>query len=253
MKLIDSHCHIHLSEFDADRDQVMSRAHDVGIETMIVVGNDHMSNQVLVSFVQDQETCFMTLGIHPHHVDEWDANVLSWMKDHMHDPKLIAIGETGLDYFRNEHTPLAQEKVLRAQIELAIECDKPVVLHCRNAFLDMQRILHDYPTSRFIMHCFTGDADDVAWIVEMGGFISLSGIVTFPNAKDLQETAKGIPDDRLLVETDAPFLAPHNQRGKRCEPSFVVETVQKIADLKALAMNEFAEKVYKNTKKAFGF
>ncbi len=253
MKFIDSHCHIHLPEFAHDREQVIARAHAAGIETLIVVGNDHQSNLVLVPFVQNQVTCFMTLGIHPHYVSEWNEEVLAWMKDHMADKKLIAIGETGLDYFRNSHSPLLQEKVLRAQIELAIEYKKPVVLHIRDAFSDMKRILHDYPGLRFIVHCFTGTADDVAWIVESGGFISLSGIVTFSNALALQEAAKTIPDTHLLAETDAPFLAPHSQRGKRCEPSFVVETIQKIAELKSVPLDELAGKIYANTKRAFGF
>lgn len=253
MKLIDSHCHVHMSEFDADREQVIKSAHDAGIEKMIVVGNDHETNLKLVDFIQNQDSCYITLGIHPHYVGEWNANVLSWLKEHMHDEKLIAVGEAGLDYFRNEHTPANQEKVLRAQIELAIEYKKPVVLHVRDAFSDMERILRDYPGLKFVMHCFTGTADDVAWIVEKGGYISLSGIVTFSNAKDLQETAKVIPENHLLVETDAPFLSPQANRGKRCEPSFMVETVQKIAELKNIPLEDLARNTYENTRKAFGF
>lgn len=253
MKFIDSHCHIHLPEFDDDRNDVISRAHEANVKNMIVVGNDHESNKALVSFVHGQEDCFMVLGIHPYHVDQWNNDVVAWMKDHMLDKKLLGVGETGLDYFRNTSSPLVQEKMLRAQIELAIAYRKPVVLHVRDAFPDIKRILCDYPGLHFVMHCFAGNGDDVAWIIERGGYISLSGIVTFPNAKELQETVKSIPIHRLLVETDAPFLAPRSHRGQRCEPSFVVEIVQKIAELQAIPMLELSEKIYENTKKAFDF
>jgi TatD DNase family protein len=129
------------------------------------------------------------LGIHPHHVDEWNNDVLSWMKDRIEDKKLIAIGETGLDNFRNAHSPLLQEKVLRAQIELAIAYEKPVVLHVRDVFDGIRRILDDYHGLRFVMHCFTGSSDDATWIIEKGGYISLSGIVTFTSARDLQRVS----------------------------------------------------------------
>lgn len=250
---IDSHCHIHLSEFDADRDQVFARAHQVGVETFMIVGDDHATNVTGFELLSDRPDCFFSLGIHPHNVHEWNSEVRVWLEEKMQHPKVKAVGETGLDYFKTTNSKELQEKVFRAQIDLALQYQKPIVLHIRDAFSDAYRILSDYPKLKFIVHCFTGTADDIKWIVKLGGYISLSGIVTFSNAKELQAAVPTIPADRLLWETDSPFLSPGPFRGKRCEPSFVVVTAQKVADLYQTPLTKLAPLVLQNTKTIFGF
>ncbi|MBI4835998.1 MAG: TatD family hydrolase [Candidatus Abawacabacteria bacterium] len=253
MRLIDSHCHIHLAEFDGDRSAVIDRALAAGVEHIIVVGNDHATNQVLIKQVAQLNHCSITLGIHPHHVSEWNEIVAGWLETMLHEHSIVAIGETGLDYFRNPHSPELQEQVMRAQIELAMKYNLPVVFHVRDAFLAAQRIIAEYTGLRFIMHCFTGTERDIEWIIALGGFISLSGIVTFAKATELQIIAQKIPADALLIETDAPFLAPEPMRGKRCEPAFLPATLQKLAQLRNIEPELLAEQVYHNTKRAFGF
>lgn len=250
---IDSHCHIHLSEFDADREAVFERAHAANVHYFMVVGNDHVSNQQGFSLLQNRPDCYFALGIHPHHVHEWSPGVKQWIETQLMHPRVKAIGEAGLDYYRNPYPKAQQESVLRAQIELALSYNKPIVLHIRDAFDDAYTILKDYPSLRFVMHCFTGSPKDVEWIVAMGGYISLSGIVTFANAYTLKEAATFIPQNRLLWETDSPFLAPGKYRGRRCEPAFIVETAQAIADLYQTPLPQLAQQVLLNTKTVFGF
>ncbi len=250
---IDSHCHIHLPEFDADRDQVFERAHKAGVETFMVVGNDHATNLTGFDLLQARPDCFFALGIHPHHVQEWNSAVNLWLAEKMLHPKVKAVGEAGLDYFKTSNSTELQEIVFRAQIDLALKYQKPIVLHIRDAFADAYRILSDYPKLKFIVHCFTGTALDVEWIVRLGGYISLSGIVTFSNAKELQAAVPTIPMERLLWETDSPFLSPGQYRGKRCEPAYVVETAQKVADLYQTSLAKLAPLVLQNTKTIFGF
>lgn len=250
---IDSHCHIHLSEFDLDREAVFERAHAVGVHYFMVVGNDHQSNQQGFDLLQSRSDCYFALGIHPHHINEWTAEVKQWIDDKMTHPKVKAVGEAGLDYFKNPYSKEQQETVLRDQIDLALKYNKPIVLHIRDAFDDAYHILKDYPRLRFVMHCFTGSQKDIEWIVQMGGYISLSGIVTFANAKTLKDVVPSIPRDKLLWETDAPFLAPGKHRGKRCEPSFIIETAQTVADLYQTALPQLADQVLINTKTIFDF
>lgn len=249
---IDSHCHIHLPEFDQDRESVFEQAHAAAIEHFMIIGNDHESNKIGFDMLKDREDCSFALGIHPHHAMEWSLEIETWLKEHCQHPKVKAIGEAGLDYYRNQVSKVEQEKVLRSQIELALTHQIPIVLHIRDAFLDAYRILAEYPHLKFIVHCFTGTKNDVDWIIQLGGYISLSGIVTFTNAKSLQKLVPSIPNERLLWETDAPFLAPGQYRGKRCEPAFLVETAEMIATLRQTNFAVLAEQVLKNTKTIFG-
>lgn len=250
---IDSHCHIHLSEFDFDREAVFDRAHSVGVHYFMIVGNDHQSNQQGFDLLQNRSDCYFALGIHPHHVEEWTPEVQLWIENKLLHPKVKAVGEAGLDYCKNPYPKQQQEIVLRQQIDLALKYNKPIVLHIRDAFEDAYTILKDYPSLQFVMHCFTGTQKDIEWIVQMGGYISLSGIVTFANASSLKEIVPKIPRDRLLWETDSPFLAPGKYRGKRCEPAFITVTAQTIADLYQIPLSQLAEQVLMNTKTIFDF
>lgn len=250
---IDSHCHIHLSEFDTDRDQVFARAHQAGVEYLMIVGNDHTTNITGFELLNQRNDCFFALGIHPHHVHEWNSEVSLWLDEKLRHPKVKAVGEAGLDFFNTTNSKELQENVFRFQIELALQHQKPIILHIRDAFSDAYRIISDYPELKFVVHCFTGTAQDVEWIVQLGGYISLSGIVTFSNAKNLQAVVPTIPLDHLLWETDSPFLSPGQYRGKRCEPAFVIETAQKVADLYQIQLAKLAPQVLQNTKTIFGF
>lgn len=253
MVLVDSHCHIHLPEFNPDRRAVLDRAKATGVEKLVLVGNDHSSNQDLIRLLPEYSDQKITLGIHPHHIEEWTEETHTWIKDHLGLRQVAAIGETGLDYFRNQHSPIDQEKVMRAQIELALAHDLPVVFHIRDAFPNARRIISEYVQLRFVMHCFTGTKEDVEWISALGGYISLSGIVTFANAQELRQAAVIIPYDHLLLETDSPFLAPGKYRGQRAEPAFIVETYQIVAKLLNIPLDQLAARIEQNAKTVFGF
>lgn len=250
---IDSHCHIHLPEFAADRDAVFERAHAANVHYFMIVGNDHASNQQGFALLQNRPDCYFALGIHPHYAHEWTLEVKDWIEKQLTHPHVKAVGEAGLDYFKNPHPKDLQESVLRGQIELALKYHKPIVLHIRDAFDDAYTVLKDYPNLKFVMHCFTGTEKDIEWIVAMGGYISLSGIVTFANAHALKEIVPFIPQDKLLWETDSPFLSPGKHRGHRCEPAFIIETAQTIADLYQTSLSQLATRVLQNTKTIFGF
>lgn len=253
MILVDTHNHIYAQEFDTDREAALERSRQAGVEHLVIVGNDHVSNQDMMRLLPLYADHKITLGVHPHHIQDWNSNTIAWIEDQVQLPQLVGIGETGLDYFRNPHEPLAQEKVMRAQIELALKYNLIVVFHIRDAFADAKRIISEYPSLRFVIHCFTGSSTDVEWITALGGYISLSGIITFPNAKDLQEATKSIPGDRLLLETDSPYLSPGRYRGQRCEPAFISVTYQKVAEIRSVPVEELANQILGNAKTIFGF
>ncbi|MBP7057092.1 TatD family hydrolase [Candidatus Gracilibacteria bacterium] len=253
LEFIDSHCHIQLNEFDDDREAVIARALERGVNKMIIVGNDHQSNVDRFELLLSHPHCYQVIGIHPYHANEWNEVVQQWLEERLVLPQVIAVGEAGLDYFRPPTDKQVQQATLHAQIQLALQYNKPIVLHIRDAFDDTKAILSQYPGIRFVVHCFTGTVTDVSWICELGGYISLSGIVTFANATTLREASMTIPTDRLIIETDAPFLAPTPHRGQRCEPAFVADTAQYLAQLRNQDLESFATQIYQNTKKAFGF
>jgi TatD DNase family protein len=252
--LIDSHCHLDFPDFGPEVEEVVARAHQAGVGLMVTISTKVSEFDKVRAVAERFPHVFCTVGIHPHEAasePETDTATLVEMAKH---PKVVGIGETGLDYYY-EHSPReAQRRNFRAHIAAARETGLPLIVHTRDADEDTAEILADetgkgaFPG---LLHCFSSSAQLAEKALELGLYISLSGILTFKNAVDLRDTAAKVPMDRLLVETDAPYLAPVPKRGKRNEPSFVVHTAAKLAEVKGVSAEELAETTTANFLKLF--
>ncbi len=256
--LIDTHCHIANSEYDTDREAVIQRAVDAGVETMIVVGTDYATSQQGVLLAEKYPFIFAAVGLHPHEADAMDQTVLSQFETLSTHPKVVAIGETGLDFYYNHAQVDKQQHAFRAQISLAKKRRLPLVIHSREAWEMTFEILSEEQENisyikeiGAIFHCFTGDNTTAKKATEMGIYISFSGIVTFAKTAALREAAALVDPQFLLIETDAPFLAPQGFRGKRNEPSFITATAELIATLRGCSLESLAETTTANAKRLF--
>lgn len=233
--LVDSHCHLDFDSFDDDFDDVLARARTAGIGTMVTICTKLSEFERVRGIAEGQPDIYCSVGVHPHEAEDEGVDTASGLIARAAHEKVVGIGETGLDYFY-EHSPrAAQATSFRAHIAAARETGLPVIVHTRDADEDTVDILRDeYAKGAFpgVIHCFTSTRALAEAALELGFYISLSGIVTFKSARDLQETAKIVPLDRLLVETDAPYLAPVPKRGKRNEPAFVAHTAAFLAELR---------------------
>jgi TatD DNase family protein len=243
VSLIDSHCHLDSKEFDADRDEVIQRALDAGVEHMIAIGtgNGPPDLEAGIRMAEKYPTLFATVGIHPHDaakVGPPDFKNLAALLAH---PKVVAVGEIGLDYHYDFSPPETQKAVFIEQMAIAAAAHKPIVIHTREAWDDTLDLIERHWTPHGIggiMHCFSGGPAEAQRAIDLGFHLSFGGIVTFPKALNVQQAARNAPRDRILVETDSPYLAPVPKRGKRNEPALIVHTVQKLADLRGESIEE---------------
>jgi len=263
--LIDTHCHLHREEFDADRDAVVQRAGDGGVAALLDPATDWASNARVLELSRQYPSVHAALGLHPHHAEELTEERLRELGRMATDRKVAAIGEIGLDYYREISPRAAQQKTLRKLLRLAHELGKPVILHCRGAAMavgaedlqahrDLLAILREMlrPPIRGLLHCFSGDADTARAAIDLGLHISFAGNLTFPKAEPLRAAAKAVPTDRVVLETDAPFLAPQGRRGKRNEPAYLDELVKAWATLKDLTAEDVARVTTVNAHHLFG-
>src|ERR1051325_3254576 len=238
---IDSHAHIEMERFDGDREAVIQRALDAGVDLIVNVGNGDVANDshsAAIRLAEDYPFIYTTVGVHPHEASLLNDGLLARLVESSRHPKGIARGENGLDYFYDKSPREAQRQAFREQLRAARESRLPAVIHTRDAEADTLTILNDeWKGSGLpgILHCFTGTRRLAEEAIALGFSISFSGVVTFKNAEDLRETAKALPAETILIETDAPFLAPVPHRGKRNEPAYVVETAKALAGLRQLA------------------
>src|SRR5215510_7129527 len=241
---IDSHAHIEGSEFDSDREAVIQRALDAGVEIIVCVGDGEVaadSHAAAFRLAEEYSFIYTTVGVHPHEARLLDDELCAKLEDLSQHPKAIAWGEIGLDYHYDNSPRDTQREAFRRQLRIARERRLPVVIHTREAEADTLTILNEeWKDSGLggVIHCFTGTRTFSEAAIEMGFYISFSGVVTFKDAGDLRETARALPLDRILIETDSPFLAPVPYRGQRNEPAFVVETAKVIADLRGITVAE---------------
>ena len=252
--LVDSHCHLDFPDFNGDRKDVLRRAAMADIGMMLTICTRISVFERIRAIAEEFDHIYCSVGIHPHEADNEpavDASRIAALTDH---PKVIGIGETGLDYYYENGSREAQKSSFGAHIAASRETGLPLIVHARDADEDMIAILRDeagkgaFPG---VIHCFTAGAELARTALELGMYISLSGIVTFKNAKDLRETARMIPPDRLLIETDAPFLAPVPHRGKRNEPAFVADTARYLAEFFGETREEFASRTTENFFRLF--
>lgn len=242
--LVDSHCHLDFPDFAEERAAIVARAKAAGVERMVTISTRVKRFAEILEIAEEYPEVYCSVGTHPHNADEeLDITAADLVRLAAH-PKVVAIGEAGLDYFYDKAPRDAQAQGLRTHIAAARQTGLPLVIHARSADDDMAEILREetgkgaFP---FILHCFSSGADLAHVGVELGGYVSFSGIVTFKNSADLREIARQMPRDRLLVETDAPYLAPIPHRGKRNEPAFVANTAAVLAETIGISAQEIAE------------
>jgi TatD DNase family protein len=249
--LIDTHCHLEMDQFNSDRVDVIERAKNAGIEAMITIGSDLKGNKGALELSEGYDSVYATVGIHPHDAKDFTDDIYRKLKEWATTEKVVAIGEIGLDYHYDNSPREVQREVFKRQLLLAKETNLPVVIHSREAKKDTLEIVRESGIRKGVFHCFSGDIDMAEKVVVMGFHISIAGPVTFKHAKKLVEVAKSVPDDYLLIETDAPYLAPEPFRGKRNEPSYLVNTARTIAELREISMGDLSRITTLNAKRLF--
>jgi len=256
--IVDTHAHLDMAPFDKDRSEVIARAADSGVSTIITVGIDLESSRKAIKLAESYPGVFAAVGFHPHQaagIREADIARLAKIATH---PRVVAIGETGLDFYRNYSPREAQLQGLKWQLELAAALDLPVIIHCRQAEKEMLSLLYEWTLSderlkqpRGVIHCFSGNTDTARQYLNMGFFISLAANISYPSASRIHNVAGSIPLDRLMVETDSPFLSPQRHRGKRNEPSYLPLTVETLALIRETSPEVVAAQTTANASRLF--
>jgi TatD DNase family protein len=264
VRLVDSHVHLDDPKFDADREAVIERALAAGVERMMAIGTGTGPPDLETAIRQAERYPFLfaTVGVHPHDASKATPETFVRLRQLAAHPKVLAIGEIGLDYHYDFSPRDVQQSVFRKQLEIAAEAGKPVVIHSREAWADTMALLalvlrHPQawdgsvgqalpPASRGIIHCFTGDPPQAREAFDLGFHLAFGGVLTFPNAQTVREAARIAPEDRVLLETDCPYLAPAPHRGQRNEPAFVVEVARRLAEVRGCTLDEIAAQTTRN-------
>ena len=252
--LFDTHAHLHFPGFDEDRDAVLARARAAGVRRMVTIGTDGETSRAALALADRHPDVWATAGVHPHDAAESDEAAQAEVERIAAERRVVAIGEIGLDFFRNLSPPETQERVLRRFLALARRLRKPVVLHCRDAHAEILALLGEERVAEVggIMHCFSGDVAIARRCLDLGLLISLAGPVTYPNARALPDVARFVPGDRLVLETDCPFLPPQGYRGKRNEPAYLTITAARVAELRGEPLDDLAARTTANACRLFG-
>lgn len=253
--LIDSHAHLDDRRFDPDRETLIGSLKDNGIEMVINVGADLKSSRAAVDLAKKYENIYAVVGVHPHSAKDLEGGDLSEIRELLKEDKVVAIGEIGLDFYYDNSPRDIQRKWFKAQIDLAKELDMPIVIHTRDAAQETFDILKEAAEDgglRCLLHCYSGSAEMAEEYIKLGFYISLGGPVTFKNARVSREVAKVVPLDRLLIETDSPYLTPEPYRGKRNEPMYVKYVAERIAKEKGVTYDEVAQATRDNVYRFFG-
>jgi TatD DNase family protein len=248
--LFDTHAHLHFPEFAADLDAVLERARAAGVRRILTIGTDVSTSRAAAALAVREPDVWAAVGIHPHEAADADDAALAEIERLAGSPRVVAIGETGLDFFRNLAPREAQERALRDQLALARRTRKPVLIHCREAHEETLGLLGaaDVREHGGIMHCFSGDVAIARRCLDLGLLVSLAGPVTYPKPGALPEVARFVPADRLVVETDCPFLPPQPYRGKRNEPAYLAITATRVAELRGEPLAELAARMSENAR-----
>ena len=255
MKLIDSHCHLDASQFKDDRHEVIQRALDAGIH-MITIGTNLETSETAIRLANKYKL-HAAVGIHPHDAERYsdgksiEDSIMSEFESLYKEKRVVALGEMGLDYFKEFSPKDAQHVVFKAQLELAQSLDAPVVIHNRDSESDIMKMLKETST-RGVVHSFTGDTRLAEEILSLGYYLGVNGIATFPKSNSIREAIKRVPIEKLLIETDSPYLAPVQHRGKRNEPLFVEDVARVVSGFCMIKYDDFAKQTTENAKKLFG-
>ncbi len=248
MPLVDTHCHLDNDQFDADRDAAIERALAAGVERMMAIGTGEgpPDLEAGVRLADAHPFIYATIGVHPHDASKATEETFGRLRELTRHPKVLAIGEIGLDYHYDFSPRDVQREVFERQLDLAREAGKPIVIHTREAWEDTLEVFRARWQGEGIMHCFTGDERQAREALDLGFYLSFGGVLTFPKAEALREAARMAPEDRILVETDCPYLAPVPHRGKRNEPAFVAETARRLAEVRGCTPEAIAETTTRN-------
>ncbi len=249
---VDTHAHLDSKRFDGDRKEVITRAEESGVELIINIGSDLETSRFSLELAFEYPFIYAAVGIHPHEAKDAEESFYEELKNLAGEGKVVAIGEIGLDYHYDFSPRDIQKKVFYRQINLAKELDLPIIVHCREAHKDTRKILEDEEAEKVVLHCFSGDPELAKYYLDKGYFISFAGPITFPNAKKAPSVVEITPLERLLVETDCPYMAPVPRRGKRNEPAYVRYVTEKVAQIKGLDLQTVASAVRDNTREIFG-
>jgi len=249
--LIDSHAHLEMKEFDDDRQDVIERAKSAGVDYIVTVGTNPGLSRKALSIARQYENIYATVGIHPHDVAKATDQSFDELTILAKDPKVVAYGEIGLDFFRNISPREKQIEMFAKQLELAKGLNLPVIIHDRDAHEETLRMVRASGVRLGVFHCFSGDWAMARQCIDLGFYISVPGVVTFDKSKVLHDVVRQAPLDSILLETDCPYLTPVPHRGKRNEPSFIIHTAKKVAEIKGMTWEDVAQTAAVNTKKLF--
>jgi len=255
MSLIDSHCHLDDKQYRRDRDAVIQRALEAGVEGLLAVGSGPPDLEAGVRLAEERPQIHATVGVHPHDAAKATEDTWRRLRELLAHPKVLAVGEIGLDYHYDFSPRPAQREAFIRQLDLAREAGKPIVVHTREAWPATLALLKEHwiPAGLpGIMHCFSGGPGEAIQVARMGFYVSFAGVLTYPKAVNLHQAARRVPLERLLVETDAPYLAPEPHRGRRNEPAWVVLTARRLAELRGQSFEQVAEATTENYRRLFG-
>ncbi len=252
MELIDTHAHLNLDNFKKDVEACVLRAKEAGVRAVINVGIDLKTSIRALELAHAYDDLWATAGIHPHEVKRANEETYAILRALLADNKMVAVGEIGLDYAKEYSPREVQSEHFVRQLALAKELNLPVVIHSREASPDIMHLLRGELPERFVFHCYAGSQQEAREILDLGGYISITGIVTFPRAENIRQIVRYVPIERLMLETDCPFLAPVPYRGKRNEPAFVRYVAEKVAEIKGLSLEECARQTTSNAREFFG-
>jgi len=254
MELIDTHCHLTFDELAGGIEQVLHRSKTAGITSWVTVGTDPQQNQMAVAFADKFQNMYAAIGIHPHDAKDATDHTFAELEKLTQNPKVVAIGETGLDFHYDFSDRTSQQRVFVEQLKIAQKLNLPVIIHSRESFDAAMEILEQFrpELKKVVFHCFTGSADQAKIVLDKGFYISFTGVVTFKNAGTLRDTAKIVPLDRLMIETDCPYMSPEPVRKQKInEPALLLHTATYLAELKEMTLPDFAEAVTTTSKNFF--
>ena len=254
--MVDSHCHLDGKAFDSDRDEVIQRALDTGVERMLAIGTGEgpPDLEAAIRLADKYDVFLATVGVHPHEAAKYDDSTSVRLRELLRHPKVVALGEIGLDYHYDFSPRDTQKRVFIEQMAIAREAGKPIIIHTREAWSDTFAMLEEHwkPTGLGgVMHCFSGSPVELERTLDLGFHVAFGGVVTYPKAVEVHESARLAPLDKILLETDAPYLAPVPKRGKRNEPSYVAATAQRIAELRSTTLEDVARATTANFERLF--
>lgn len=252
IKLIDTHAHYDDEAFDADRDELLQGLFGGSVSKIITVGCAQDRWQSTIELTEKYTGMFGALGVHPEDIYDLSDDYIERLGALALNPKIVAIGEAGLDYHYENFNASRQKEVFRRQIRLADELSMPLIIHSRDSTEDTMKILREEKPKRAVMHCFSGSAETAAELIEMGLYISFTGVLTFKNAKKAAAACQAVPCDRLMLETDCPYMAPVPFRGKRCDSSMIAQTAEKMGELKGMNAEEMISVCNENAERFFG-